>query len=392
MRTAVVFIYIYVCIASCSHFLSDRSSLTDKSQLKFKKVALSRTKPSSTAIPSSTHAYPLTRVGDKVYANTGHSISELNFDVGGKVPFAEYKEIVTVKDQISGSIVVKKKFIVFVENNGLIHKLNLDNKGLVHRPGTSSHKDSWSANLFEPVSTSPYIYRNFVFIRTVNNIFYCLDFLSGKKIWSYKMKPPANNINIDVQTSPLIMDNKVIISDTLGILYCLDIDNGSLIWQYDHLERGKLPIKEVISLSGPYDDLIFAIYFDGSISALKILNDGSEPILKWKFVLEQEAFISSYIIDSSLYVASLSGKIYKLSVNDGTVIWKEKLRDRANYITSYNSAVYVMGGKGRLSILNDADGKQVFTTNFEAPLLPPIFFGKYVLLPTANGNLYTALF
>jgi outer membrane protein assembly factor BamB len=60
---------------------------------------------------------------------------------------------------------------------------------------------------------------------TKNGIVYCLDKLTGLKIWEYKAGRA-------VHSSPVISNGMVYFGSDDGYLYALDLTKGTQIWRY----------------------------------------------------------------------------------------------------------------------------------------------------------------
>jgi outer membrane protein assembly factor BamB len=369
----LVLFFVFGFWCSCFHPQQNKKDLY--------KVSIVRLESAYHGIPLSRSAFPIVGLKNKLFANSGDAIVGLDIKELKDDPIVWVKKIpnINIDSKITGHICVQKDFLVFAEQNGMIHKWDRINK-----------KPAWAkpANVLEPVISAPLVHADYVFIKTIKNMFYCLDLYTGKRLWSYEMKAASSGINLDTQVSPIILDLQIVTSDAEGSIYALDIKTGKLIWKKAYAGRKTDSIREVVGLSDPYDDMMFATYFSGSVLALKIPKEGESPIVNWSFDLPNDSFVSSYFIDNGIYLSTLSGYVYKLAASDGRVIWKKHIGTSADYLVSYQDKLYILTSNGQLIVVSRESGEELFKKYFAARLLPPVFKDKWILLPTATGSVY----
>ena len=232
MKLPVLF-FVFGFLCSCFHTQKDKKDLY--------KVSIVRLKSSYHGIPLSRSAFPIVGLKNKLFANSGDAVFGVDIKELKDDPIVWVKKItnINIDSKITGEICVQKDFLVFAEQNGVIHKWDRVNK-----------KPAWEkpVNLLEPIISAPLVHSDYIFIKTIRNMFYCLDLYTGKRLWSYEMKSSSSGINLNTQVSPVVLDLQIVTSDAEGNVYALDMKTGKLIWKRSYAGKNSDSINKFLSL------------------------------------------------------------------------------------------------------------------------------------------------
>ena len=131
----------------------------------------------------------------------------------------------------------------------------------------------WTFQTGGDVSGSPAVVNGKVYIGSHDKNWYCLDAYTGAKIWSFP-------IGHYVRSSAAVVDGKVFTGADDGYFYCLNANTGTQIWK--------------TSAGGHFPNMFTAIEYQSR----------SSPV----------------VVGGKVYVGSLDGKVYSLSVANGEVL------------------------------------------------------------------------
>jgi len=160
---------------------------------------------------------------------------------------------------------------------------------------------------------------------------------------------------------PLILDDRIIVTDRLGTVTAYNIENGDILWQ--------TPLDTVVSggVGGDANHLVISGR-DGTVYLL----DGKGQ-LTWKVDVASEILSPAIIAANQLILRSVDGKIFALSLEDGSENWVFKrdvpaLSLRGNSIPLLKQN-YLFAGldNGRLVVLDILDGRLALDTAISTP-------------------------
>jgi len=195
--------------------------------------------------------------------------------------------------------------------------------------------------------------RPMVFTACADRTIYCLDGLSGEKIWSYETLPWSYMLSEAVPSSPIVID-----AGGVSLLVCA-------VWNSSHapfnsFQKGELYVlnaatgKKLYSLvlsstplSSPcFGDIkgepaIFISSNDGNVFALNA-KDGK---IIWKLTLDSGLFSSPSMLqvkeEGRIFIGSRFGNLYCLDAPTGKIIWVKK----AGHAIDSTPAIGNVGGK-----------------------------------------------
>jgi len=195
--------------------------------------------------------------------------------------------------------------------------------------------------------------RPMVFTACADRVIYCLDGLSGEKIWSYETLPWSYMLAEAVPSSPIVID-----VDGTSLLACA-LWNASQA-PFNSFQKGELYVLNAASgeklyslvlsstpLNSPCfgdikgEPVIFISSNDGSVFALNA-RDGK---IVWRLTLDSGIFSSPSILpgkeNSRIFMGSRFGNLYCLDASTGKIIWVKKV----GHAIDSTPAIGNIGGK-----------------------------------------------
>lgn len=210
-----------------------------------------------------------------------------------------------------------------------------DNKYSIASYSLIAGEINWRKKLGD-IQTSPVMKDDYIYTGTLGGKFYKLD-KNGKLIWFFKTGPP-------IHSTCAISGDKVVFGTDKGNIFCLNTENGSKNWEY----KTDGP---VFAAPLAFDDKIFIGSDDSNYVCLDI-NSGKKI---WSQNLKTKIFSGSALFNSAAVVfGGVNGKLYSLSVKDGSVNWTFRsygvitgspvASGNNIYFTSYDRHVYCING------------------------------------------------
>lgn len=218
----------------------------------------------------------------------------------------------------------------------------------------------------------------------------------GDEIWSKELEHEnkQNNNSSIIGAGLAVYDHKVFATTGFGKVFAMNAENGETLWEKDI----KSPIRIAPCVDG---ELVIVQTLDNAIYALKI-NDGS---VLWKDKIETENTIMlggaapAYSTKDDLVVAAFSnGQIQAYKASTGTPLWSEWVISgdatesisnitsiKANPIIS-DGVAYVVGYSGPLVAIDIRSGVKIWSRNINASSQPWLA-GKLLFVLTNDGDL-----
>ena len=223
----------------------------------------------------------------------------------------------------------------------------------------------WEKSLNGIVYGIPVIVNDRVYFGTgTDNMFYCLDYLDGDRIWKMALlEAPLS--------PPLVIGDKIFVGGENGVLYCLDADNGDILW--------KKYFNGVI-----YSGLT---YYDGSLvlataDGYLYLVDAATGDSEWRQRTFDKFINRPVVVNDKIFIAGAEeGNIYCFDIETGAQLWSEKASAAVEMTIGYDDEnVYYGDIEGGLYARTQDFGNPVYTVQFEEG-----FYGSATLI---NDRLY----
>ena len=212
-------------------------------------------------------------------------------------------------------------------------------------------KKRWIADFGIPVTSGPVVTSQAVFVALSDGAILRLAIRTGEVVWRYETgAAPENSLSV--------RDGVVACVNSNNRVFVLDEETGALKWRR---ERPKSSEFAMYGQSSPLIDQngnIYAGFSDGFLVAY-----ASNGTAIWSRELAPNARfkdldVNPIRMDDTLYVASSSGGLYALSVNDGHTLWQRDILG-ISAIVPFQDSLYVASQSGIFRLRRD-DGATIW--------------------------------
>ncbi len=163
---------------------------------------------------------------------------------------------------------------------------------------------------------------------------------------------------------PLLVQNQIYSVDTEGLVKSIDAETGKVNW------TAETDIPAITGLAGS-TQVILASSRDGDLNAYDILDRDLK--LRWSTRLKGEIRARPQIRDQQVFVRTVDGKLFALSLDKGAIQWTVSRRVPALSLTGNSQPVVtaelVIAGfdDGKISAFSRVDGQTVWETTVSNP-------------------------
>lgn len=196
----------------------------------------------------------------------------------------------------------------------------------------------WDVKFSAPVSAGPVIVGNGVYVALSSGSIKRLHIKDGSEVWSYET-------NVPIEQSLAVSDGVVACVNGNNRLYVLDATTGALKW------RRERPRSQEFTMYGQATPLIddgkvYAGYSDGFLVAYALLNG----TVLWSRELAPHARFKDLDckpirMGNVLYLASSSGGVYALNVEDGKTLWQRDILGVSS-VVAFQDSLYLSSQSG----------------------------------------------
>jgi outer membrane protein assembly factor BamB len=172
----------------------------------------------------------------------------------------------------------------------------------------------WNFTTNGPVSASPTIVDDRVYVGSLRGIAYCLNAKDGNIIWNYTVH--ARTQGLQVARGPAIGSSMAVVNGYVYFgcydrnVYCLDAATGEKVWNFT--TRNSVESSPAI-----YGGKVYIGSWDGSVYCL----DAVTGAKIWNFTTGSLVESSPAIADDKVYVGSVDGYVYCLDALTGERVW-----------------------------------------------------------------------
>ncbi|MDI6704165.1 MAG: PQQ-binding-like beta-propeller repeat protein [bacterium] len=167
--------------------------------------------------------------------------SEWDMDDGGLYAISattgNFVDQACLPGPIYSSPVIVNNILYVGCSDGNMYAINIRPNGTFTRGGNPYRPDiKWKYQTGGEVSSTPCVWNGKVYFGSDDNKIYCLDALTGAKIWSYETPPPQGSgpylPRLNYVGSGKVSDKGILhIGDGGGWVYALDAETGVLKWK-----------------------------------------------------------------------------------------------------------------------------------------------------------------
>lgn len=270
---------------------------------------------------------------------------------------------------------------------GTKHIVVADPQGTITLIDKPTGKILWKISLHTPIATAPAMDEAVIVVATQQGSVIALSMAEKKERW-------RTSVNNEILATPVISNHIVLIKAVDGTLTALSANNGRLLWTHSHLEPNLI----LWGASTPQvrQQSVIVGYASGKVIKLS-LEDGQE---QWAqtittpegaFAIERMVDIDAdpIIADNQLFVVTYQGKIAALNLSTGQVLWENKLSSYTGMVVDSNT-VYVSDAQGSIWAFDRYHGQVLWKQIHLAArqLTAPVAQGAYLVVGDAQGALH----
>ena len=251
--------------------------------------------------------------------------------------------------ELEGSPVVAGELVYYTGENGRVTALNINDGSTI-----------WVYQSQGPIMGSPIVHKGEIYFGSGDHNIYGLDAMTGKERWRFATEEWITN-------TPVIWEDLILVSSIDGRVNVLDMDTGNRRYTFRGIGRtvfGSPTITDGIAYV-PFDNgYIYAInvpekeiLFNSRYYRLKLQlfwwdmaeHPGLPAGVIWGTRLKGHLSKSISSDADRLYVTSDEGNVYSIDRNNGKIIWKYPTNDTLlSAPVVVNNTVFVGGLSGKI--------------------------------------------
>ncbi|MFN8832678.1 MAG: PQQ-binding-like beta-propeller repeat protein [Alphaproteobacteria bacterium] len=204
-------------------------------------------------------------------------------------------------------------------------------------------------NLTSPSRSIPVVHDDLVIVQTVDNNIHAFNKDDGTGIWAFSGMPAE--VNALALNEPLIINEKLIAKLSTDDLIALDVQTGMEIWEtpmskYGAIGKAKTNFTDMQKIAF-HDSYIYASSEDGKLSKVSIETG--------EIVWSKELMVNSsiWIAGDLMYAVTTENRLIAASIQDGILIADYSLKtsdDDKDFEAFYGSPVMI---NSKISVIRD---------------------------------------
>ncbi len=254
----------------------------------------------------------------------------------------------------------------------------------------------WRKDLKIPLRTPPTVFKNRLFVLSIDNRIFALNTENGEELWHYDVF--AEETTLAGGASPAYDEkSKVLVAAfSNGQLMALDATLGMPVWSNDIIGStnfgASMGINAIKAAPIIYKDMVVSIGSNGMMAALKL--ETGEVVWRRSISGGQTPFVNN----DTLYTVSTDQMLIALDVQSGQTLWfKDLLEDvplkkrKDIYLTSPIMAegkILATASNGLVYIINPKTGQKENTFDLKEKVpFGPIAAQGFVVFTTSDAKL-----
>ncbi|MSQ93247.1 MAG: serine/threonine protein kinase [Gemmataceae bacterium] len=231
----------------------------------------------------------------------------------------------------------------------------------------------WKTKL-GPIKAPPSVYQDKVFVGDEDGMFYCVDAITGKKIWDFETAGEiTGGANFD--------GDKVLFGSHDSTLYCLSIKSKELLWK--------------VKTEGPVNGSAVVAkgqtFVAGCDSHLHIIELAKGTTLA-KIELSGQAAATAAVFGDKLYVGNMNSEMQGIDLKKKDVQWSYAPNRAQPFYSSaaVTDKLVVAGSRDRhVHAVHRATGEVAWTFTAKGRVdSSPVIVGKRVYFGSTDGTLH----
>ncbi len=186
--------------------------------------------------------------------------------------------------------------------------------------GPSNLTVLWSFPTSGAVTSSPCAADGRIYVGSQDTYLYCLNARTGDLVWRFKTGGR-------IESSPAIVNGSVYVVSDDGYIYCLSATNGSSIWT-KYIGSDYPTVFNSIQIVRSSPTVIGGKVYVGSVDSNLYCLNAQTGSTQWIYKTGGIVTSSPAVSDGAVFVTSqepTTGQLYKLGIDNGSLIWKTAL-------------------------------------------------------------------
>lgn len=258
----------------------------------------------------------------------------------------------------------------------------------------------WSYNLSNISRSAPLIYKNHVFINTIDNTLHAINLKTGFLEWA--VKEAHETLGFLGTSSPVPFNDTIIIPFSSGKLSAININTGQIIWSASlSLGRGtKSYVNDIDMVPVIRGDTVYLSSHNGILYAINATNG----TLEWANDQAGGGSNQLWVADDYVYSINKSNQLLAVYKVTGTIKWIHNLEletikkkesilfDRLfatfNGPTMINGNLYIVSSDGHMIVVSATSGEKIKDINvLKSVYSPALSINNQVYLLNSGGTL-----
>jgi outer membrane protein assembly factor BamB len=271
---------------------------------------------------------------------------------------------------VSSPIAVFSNWVVLGLQDGRIIKID-----------ARSGEKVWESSVAHAASRRFVLSGNDLFIFTINNQLFSLNFQTGKSNWVYESNQAAQRLTLRHAASPVVANGKVYLGISDGEVHAVDQSSGQLLWRVNPA-YSDVRFQDVVADMMIQGTKLIVARYDGILASLELEGSPSDRVV-WKN--QYPSLTVAKLHDGIVYAGGLNGTVFALEALSGKQLWSMQTGQSVDSLTVGDKVLYAAGTKGRISALALRNsGEVLWSDDVESSFAfdPIVFEGKiYFISP-----------
>lgn len=240
----------------------------------------------------------------------------------------------------------------------------------------------WTAErAAEPFAAPPSIANGVVYVAVPTGEVSALYLQSGGEVWTRRLGDVFHS-------APVPAGERVYVNSATGHLYALDRSTGQRVWTVDRQPNSALTISGG-GRAAVIGDTVYAGFPDGSLAAI-----GRGGEVEWLTDLAageerlRDVDTTPLVADGSVYAASFSGGLHRVSAASGAVEWRSDMSGATSPLAAGNALV-TSTADGRVLWVDPATGELLGELELDGDAAGEMVrWGDNIVLTESHDGLY----
>ncbi|MEQ8187300.1 MAG: PQQ-binding-like beta-propeller repeat protein [Candidatus Eremiobacterota bacterium] len=233
----------------------------------------------------------------------------------------------------------------------------------------------WKFKTGDAIISSPFFWKNTVFVNSSDGYLYAIDGEKGEEKWKRKLLKDERDLSIEC--SPVISSYDRLYVSSFRNLYAIDVNSGSIILETDgFFNRSSLCLTEKKLFASQRN--LFCAYNPVNLDKI------------WEFKADSYLETSPCISHNMVFLGSEGYKIYALDIDSGKLLWQFQTGNPVEATPFvYKDTLFIGSRDQNLYALNMFDGTKKWNIELDGEICcTSTVYRGIVYAATVLGNIY----